>query len=35
MELPPGSADLEFMAEKGVILIPMMLSGEVVARKID
>lgn len=35
MELPPGSADLEFIAEKGVILIPMMLSGEVVARKID
>lgn len=35
MELPPGSADLDFIAEKGVILIPMMLSGEVVARKID
>lgn len=35
LELPPGSADLEFVAEKGVILIPMMLSGEVIARKID
>ena len=31
----PGSADLEFVAETGVILIPMMLSGEVIARKID
>lgn len=35
LELPPGSADLEFVAETGVILIPMMLSGEVIARKID
>lgn len=35
LELPPGSADLELLAGDGLVLIPMMLSGEVIARKID
>jgi DNA-binding beta-propeller fold protein YncE len=35
LELPPGSADLEFLADERVVLIPMTMAGEVVARKID
>lgn len=35
LDLDPGSADIDYLPEQRIVLIPMMFSGEVIARRID
>ena len=35
MDLNQGSADLEFIEEKKLVIIPMMMDGKLVATELD
>jgi hypothetical protein len=35
LDLPPGSADLEYLPDERIVVVPMMLDGTVVAHRLD
>ena len=35
MDLNQGSADLEFMEEKKLVIVPMMMDGKLLATQLD